>query len=612
MKRRHRMPFGAEVHADGRVRFSLWAPAASRVEVSLQRREGPLSLPLLPQGGGWHQLETGQAAAADRYRYEIDGRAVPDPASRFNPDDVHGASEVVDAAAYDWADASWHGRPWHEAVVYELHVGTFTPEGTFGGVAARLGDLQRLGVTAIELMPVADFDGRWNWGYDGVLLYAPASRYGRPEALKALVDAAHARGIMVLLDVVYNHFGPVGNYLAVSAPQFFSARQPTPWGPAIDFDGPASRTVRDFFVHNALYWLEEFHFDGLRLDAIHAIRDASVPDLVSELTATVRDGPGRGRYVHLVLENMRNEAHRLVAPGAGHAGLAVAQWNDDFHHALHAHLTGERAGYYADYADDPLAHLGRCLAEGFAYQGARSAYRGGTMRGEPSATLPPTVFVNYLQTHDQVGNRPFGERLSALVPEAALRAAVALCLLAPAPPMLFMGEEYAAAQPFRFFCDFADAQVARNVRAGRNRYHARFRGFEDAALDACYPDPTAQASLLASRLDWDAMALPQHARMYSHYAALLDLRRRWVVPLLPKIGGGAGSWRRIGAHALALSWATSDGRCLRQLANLGPAPCPADALPAAAIVYAPEGFAPADPDGGATLAPWSVVVAIDR
>jgi malto-oligosyltrehalose trehalohydrolase len=218
-----------------------------------------------------------------------------------------------------------------------------------------------------------------------------------------------------------------------------------------------------------------------------------------------------------------------VAPGAGHAGLAVAQWNDDFHHALHAHLTGERDGYYADYADDPLAHLGRCLAEGFAYQGARSAYRGGAARGEPSATLPPTVFVNYLQTHDQVGNRPFGERLSALVPEAALRAAAAVCLLAPAPPMLFMGEEYAAAQPFLFFCDFADPEIARNVRAGRNRYHARFRGFDDAALDARHPDPTAEASFRASRLDWEACARPRHARMLAHYAALLDLRRRWIV-----------------------------------------------------------------------------------
>lgn len=611
MKRQHRMPFGAEVKAGGGVRFRLWAPAATRVELSLQRREGTLRLPLQRQGGGWHQLDTEHAAAADRYRFEIGGRAVPDPASRFNPVDVHGASEVVDAAAYEWADASWRGRPWHEAVVYELHVGTFSPEGTFAGVAARLDELQRLGVTAIELMPIADFDGRWNWGYDGVLLYAPASRYGRPETLKALVDAAHARGIMVLLDVVYNHFGPVGNYLAVSAPQFFDTRQATPWGAAIDFDGPSSRTVRDFFIHNALYWLEEFHFDGLRLDAIHAIRDASAPDFVSELTAAVRAGPGRERHAHLVLENVRNEAHRLVASGAGHAGVTVAQWNDDFHHALHAHLTSERAGYYADFADDPLAHIGRCLAEGFAYQGAPSSYRGGTPRGEPSAMLPPTVFVNQLQTHDQVGNRPFGERLSVLVPEAALRVAVAVCLLAPAPPMLFMGEEYGAVQPFLFFCDFADADIARSVRAGRNRYHKRFRGFEDAALDARLPDPTAESSFLASRLDRAAMARPQHARIYAHYAALLELRRRWIVPLIPTIGGGAGSWRRLCAHALAVTWATTDGRCLRQLANLGPAPCPIGALPAATIVYAPEGFAAAD-DGDATLPPWSVVVAIDR
>lgn len=603
------MPFGAEVRTDGSVGFRLWAPAAAAVVLRLEGDAAPRRLPMLPGDGGWHRLDTAAATAGTRYRFEVAGRVVPDPASRFNPDDVHGPSEVVDPAAYDWADGAWRGRLWHEAVVYELHVGTFSPEGSYAGVAARLDHLQRLGVTAIELMPVADFAGRWNWGYDGVLPYAPDASYGRPEALKALVDAAHARGIMVLLDVVYNHFGPVGNYLALTAPQFFNPRRPTPWGEAIDFDGPRSRTVRDFFIHNALYWLEEFHFDGLRLDAIHAIRDDSVPDLVSELVAAVRAGPGRDRHVHVVLENVRNEAHRLRPVAGADGRVVVAQWNDDFHHALHAQLTGERDGYYADYAADPLAHLGRCLAEGFSYQGEPSCYRGGAPRGEPSAALPPTAFVNQVQTHDQVGNRPFGERLSALVPEDALRAAVAVCLLSPAPPMLFMGEEFAADSPFLFFCDFAEPELRRSVLAGRNRYHAKFRGHADPALEARIPDPTTAASFAASRLDWSKCARAPHARWFAYYAGLIAVRRRSIVPLLPAIGAHAGAWRRIGPHALDVGWDLADGRRLRLVANLGPAASPAgEDLVDDVVQYA---TAPVEFSGRrAELPPWSVVVAL--
>jgi malto-oligosyltrehalose trehalohydrolase len=582
------MPFGAELRADGSVGFRLWAPAAAAVALLLERGQGPLRLPMNAGDGGWHRLDTAAAAAGSRYRFEVNGRTVPDPASRFNPDDVDGSSEVIDPAAYDWADVGWSGRPWHEAVVYELHVGTFSPEGSYAGIAARLDHLQRLGVTAIELMPVADFAGRWNWGYDGVLPYAPDSRYGRPEALKSLVDAAHARGMMVLLDVVYNHFGPVGNYLAVAAPQFFTARRPTPWGEAIDFDGPASRTVRDFFIHNALYWLEEFHLDGLRLDAIHAIRDDSVPDLVTELVAAIRAGPGRERHVHVVLENVRNEARRLAPAADAGDRVVVSQWNDDFHHALHAALTGERDGYYGDYADDSLAYLGRCLAEGFAYQGEPSRYRGGVPRGEVSAALPPTVFVNQVQTHDQVGNRPFGERLSALVPAAALRAAVAICLLAPATPMLFMGEEFAASSPFLFFCDFDDPELRRNVRAGRNRYHAKFRGFADPALEARIPDPTTEAGFLASRLDWSERERAPHAQWLAYYAELIAVRSRCIVPLLPSIRGHAGSWRRLGPQTLEVAWVLRDRRRLRLVANLGAATVAVDDLPARAIMHATE------------------------
>ncbi len=318
MKRAHAMPFGAAPGPEG-VRFRLWAPGAGRVELELDDTTYPPSLPMLAAGGGWFELVTHQAGPGTRYRYRIDGElAVPDPASRFNPGDVHGASAVVEPRAFDWSDGDWTGRPWHEAVIYELHVGTFSPAGTFRGVRERLDYLVALGVTAIELMPLADFPGARNWGYDGVLAFAPDASYGTPDELKALVAAAHAHGLMILIDVVYNHFGPEGNYLPRVAPPFFTDRHPTPWGAGLNFDGPDSRVVRDFFLHNALYWLEEFHADGLRLDAVHAIVDDSRPDFLTELARAVHEGPGRDRHVHLVLENDRNEARRLARDAKRH------------------------------------------------------------------------------------------------------------------------------------------------------------------------------------------------------------------------------------------------------------------------------------------------------
>ncbi len=315
------------------------------------------------------------------YRFRIDGGLrVSDPASRYNPADVHGPSQVIDPCEFDWEDEGWRGRPWSEAVIYELHVGTFTLAGTFAGVKDRLDYLVDLGVTAIELMPVADFPGARNWGYDGVLPFAPESSYGHPEELKDLVQTAHQKGLMVFLDVVYNHFGPEGNYLHIYTPQFFSKRHSTPWGAAINFDGPGSRVVRDFFIHNALYWLTEYHFDGLRLDAVHAILDGSDPDILLELAEAVHRGPGKERHLHLVLENDQNAAHYF---DRGYR----AQWNDDIHHALHVLLTGETDGYYQDYADRPVGYIGRCLTEGFAYQGEPSSYRGGVPRGELSRDL---------------------------------------------------------------------------------------------------------------------------------------------------------------------------------------------------------------------------------
>ena len=366
---------------------------------------------MAPRGEGWFELVTGEARPGSRYLFELpDGLRVPDPASHRQAEDVHGASIVVDPAAYAWRHADWKGRPWHEAVIYELHVGSFSPEGDFAGVARRLPGLAELGITAVELMPIADFPGGWNWGYDGVLPYAPDSRYGTPEDLKALIDTAHGLGLMIFLDVVYNHFGPEGNYLHRYAPQTFTDRHHTPWGSAIDFSRPP---VREYFADNAAYWIEEFRFDGLRLDAVHAIIDDRSPHMLEMIAARARAAAGPDREVHLILENEHNTASLLDGGLGTRPDRFEAQWNDDFHHAAHVLLTGESAAYYADYAERPVALLGRSLAEGFVYQGEVSAYRG-RPRGEPSAHLPPTAFVNFLQNHDQIGNRGFGDRLTQL------------------------------------------------------------------------------------------------------------------------------------------------------------------------------------------------------
>jgi malto-oligosyltrehalose trehalohydrolase len=422
--RAHHMPFGAELWEDGAVRFRLWAP--SHWEIQLELDDKPELLTMRPIGDGWHELTTDRARPGTRYQFVLPGdRRVPDPASRYQAKDVHGPSEVVDPTGYLWTDADWRGRPWEEAVVYELHIGAFTPAGTFQAATEKLEHLVALGATTIEIMPVGDFPGARNWGYDGVLPYAPDAVYGRPEDLKALVNAAHRRGLMVLLDVVYNHFGPEGAYIHTIAPEMFTDRHTTPWGMGINMDGPGARPVREFFIHNALYWIEEFHFDGLRLDAVHAIRDDSSPHILTELAERVRTA-APDRHIHLLLENEENAAHRLERREGGPEGLNegdigprwyTAQWNDDVHHVLHVAATGEAQGYYGDYAGD-TEKLGRALAEGFAFQGEMMAYRGHN-RGEPSAALPPASFVAFIQNHDHIGNRPFSDRLTSLVaPEA--------------------------------------------------------------------------------------------------------------------------------------------------------------------------------------------------
>jgi len=573
MIRRHSMPFGAELLPDGSTRFRLWAPGAPSVEIVLNpTADAPTSLPMPAAADGWYELVRPQTPAGTLYSYRIDGDLqVPDPASRFNPKDVHGPSEVVDPASYDWQDATWQGRPWSDAVIYELHVGTFTRPGTFAAIEKRLDTLARDGITALELMPVADFPGKRGWGYDGVLLYAPESAYGRPEKLKHLVEAAHERGLMVLLDVVYNHFGPEGNYLYAYAKQFFTDRHRTPWGDAINFDGEHASVVREFFIHNALYWIEEFHLDGLRIDAVHAIRDDSDTHFIAELCERVREGPGREREVHLVLENHYNESHLLKRNDTGRPLLATAQWNDDIHHTLHTLLTSESDGYYVDYADAPVAHLGRCLAEGFAYQGEPYRFDGGRQRGEPSRDLPPGAFVNFVQNHDQVGNRAFGERMPQLTGPARLRAALSMLLLAPSPPLLFMGDEFAAVQPFLFFCDFGP-ELAASVTDGRRREFERFSRFADPAARERIPDPNDPATFVASKLRWSDRERRPHREWLALTRQLLDLRRREIVPLIPRLATGQAKLQVLDNRGLVVEWPAAEAGSLVLEANLGNAP----------------------------------------
>jgi maltooligosyltrehalose trehalohydrolase len=562
MRRRHELPFGAELTPDG-VRFRLWAPRASTVALQLEGADSG-AIPMVREPDGWFSLSTALARHGDRYRYLVNGQGYPDPASRYQPEGVHGPSEVIDPAAYDWGDASWRGRRWEEIVLYEVHLGTFSHSCDFSGAMAHLDHIAELGATAVELMPVATFPGDRDWGYDGVFLYAPAMRYGRPEALKRLVEACHARNLAIFLDVVYNHFGPEGNYLPAIAPDFFSPTRHTPWGAAIDFSGPRSRVVRDFFIENALYWLEEFHFDGLRLDAVHAICDDSEPDILNEIAAAVRRRV-TDREVHLVLENDRNQS-RYLRRSSGRITGYTAQWNDDLHHVLQLLVTGDTAGYYGDYAAAPAKHLGRALAEGLAYQGEPSLFRGGKPRGEPTGDLPATAFVSFLQNHDQVGNQPLGTRIAARADEAALRAAIAIVLLAPQIPLLFMGEEWASSRPFAFFCDF-EPGLREAVREGRRREFAHFPEFQDESSRERIPDPTALSTFLMSRLDWAELKTEQHNHWFVCYRRLLEIRRNEIVPRLAGMPSFASAYQVIGPKAVFVEWRLGDGSRLLLLAN---------------------------------------------
>jgi malto-oligosyltrehalose trehalohydrolase len=558
---RHAMPFGAEIGPAG-VRFRLYAPSAARVEVVYDSGAGKCVAALEKSGDGFHESVCADAAAGTRYAFRSGELTFPDPASRFQPDGVHGRSEVIDPLAFDWPDGSdkKNELPWNRHVFYEIHVGAFTPAGTYAAAEEQFDHLAALGVTALELMPIAEVPGSRNWGYDGVLPFAPTRNYGTPNDLKAFVAHAHARGFAVFLDVVYNHFGPEGNYLHAYAPEFYTERYKTPWGAAIDVEGPKRDAVRAYFIENALYWIEEYRFDGLRFDAVHAIYDGAGRRFLRELAATV--AARAGRSANLVLENDLNEAPLLEA------GFR-AQWADDAHHAAHVALTGQTEGYYLDYAADPIAMVGRTLTEGFAYQGDPSPFRDGEKRGFPSRHLPLGSFVTFLQNHDQIGNRPFGDRIGSLASDEALRAMLAVYLLAPPPPLLFMGEEWHAGTPFQFFCDF-EPELAAKVTEGRRGEFAGFAEFSDPHARERIPDPVALETFTNSKLNWTEISEPAHRAWLEYYSMLLALRAAEIAPRSANVRGSDASCERFGPYGLRLRYRMDDGRTLRLEANLGP------------------------------------------
>lgn len=554
-------PFGPFIDED-EIRFSLWAPGAENVELSLESR----CIPMQPLDHGWWQLSMPRSRDPESqpgspYQFRINNDLhVPDPASRKQLQDVHGPSCIPLPEEYPWQCSSWKGLAWEQTVIYELHVGSFSPEGNFAGVQKRLPYLRDLGVTAIELMPVADFPGKRNWGYDGVLHYAPDTSYGSPEELKELIDAAHSMGIMVFLDVVYNHFGPDGNYLHVYAEDFFTDRVDTPWGPAIDF---SQRPVREFFIQNAEYWLSDFRFDGLRFDAVQEIHDEqSEEHFLLELSRRIRESLPEDRIIHLMLENDDNQARYLD-------DSYRAQWNDDYHHVMHSILSGESGGYYSDFYKSPFEKLQRTLTEGFIYQNNPSEYRDGKLRGEDSSQLPPSAFINFLQNHDQTGNRAFGERIHMLSDSRRLQTARAAMLLLPQIPMLFMGDEWQADSPFLFFCDFHN-ELADAVRKGRREEFSKFPAFADPEVREQIPDPNAEDTFLQSCLDWNETQKQPHSECIEETRQLLELRRKYISPLLPGIYASRSCVSQtVENEALVICWHIESTPALIVEINLG-------------------------------------------
>jgi maltooligosyltrehalose trehalohydrolase len=550
----------------------VWAPAVGVVELELDSRR----VPMRQAADGWWAIEIGTPQGPGDYRFRIDGSGpLPDPRSGWQPSGVHGPSRLVDHGSFTWTDVTWHSPPLSSGVVYELHVGTFTKEGTFEAVIARLPHLVTLGVSHVELMPVAEFPGRRGWGYDGVDLYAPHHAYGGPVGLKRLVDACHAHGLAVVLDVVYNHLGPSGNYLNRFGP-YFTERYVTPWGPAVNLDGADSDDVRRFFLDNALMWFRDYHMDGLRIDAVHAIFDASALHFLEQLAGDVRRLESRlGRHLAVIAESDLNDPRIVRSPAGGGYGLD-AQWNEDFHHALHVVLTGERTGYYRDFAG--IADLAKALRSPFVYDGRYSAYRR-RRHGRPASDLTGHRFIGFLQNHDQIGNRAQGERSCHLMGLGRAKIGAALVLTAPFVPMLFQGEEWGATTPFQYFTDHEEPELGRAVSEGRRREFTAF-GWDPARI----PDPQAAETFERCRLDWTEVDRDPHRELLGWHRALIALRRN-----TPALTDGALADVRVTFDERA-QWLSVQRGSVIVAVNLGPGAVrvPLDAAPERRLLLASD------------------------
>ena len=538
--------------ADGSFRFQLWAPAEDAVDLLLNGTKCPMT----KTGDGWHYVETA-AAVGSIYGFVLtDGNLVGDPASRQQVLNLDGPSVLTSSDQYLWQNSGWIGRPWEEAVFYEIHIGAFTDEGTFRAAIGKLPYLASLGITAVEIMPLAHFPGTRGWGYDGVLQFAPHNAYGSPDDVRAFVDTAHGLGMMVFLDVVYNHFGPEGNYLGQYAPGFFRKDADTPWGAAIDYE---KDEVRSYFIENVLYWLKDFRLDGLRFDAIDQIKDDSDIHILEQIVRSVRQETG-GRHIHLITENPANGTDLMAAQSDGR--FYKADWNDDFHHAMHVAITGEDTGYFEPFKDDTWNKLRHVLASGYLKPGQSIV----SENPPPTESLPPTAFIHFLQNHDQVGNRALGDRLHLSTDRHLYRALTEMLLLSPQIPLMFMGDEHLSLSPFHFFADYT-GDIAKAVRDNRPKQAANFGGLPKGTRDEDIPDPNAHATFTSSKIDW-TMADTEGALAWSGFIRrLIALRQEKIVPLLADAAGYAGAVIDAPDRCLFIDW-TFGARTLQLRANL--------------------------------------------
>ncbi|WP_368267238.1 malto-oligosyltrehalose trehalohydrolase [Enterobacter cloacae] len=577
--------WGAEFISGDVVRFRVWAEGQQQLTLRLAERD----LPMTAVGNGWFQIDVPGVTHGTEYQFVLqDGMAVPDPASRAQKGDVNGPSVVIDPGRYQPINPDWAGRPWEETVIYELHIGTFTPQGTFRAAIDKLPYLAELGITQLEVMPVSQFGGSRGWGYDGVLLYAPHSVYGTPEDFHAFIDAAHGLGLSVVLDIVLNHFGPEGNYLPLLSPAFFDAQRMTPWGNGIAYE---REPVRHYILDAPLFWLTEYRLDGLRFDAIDQIKDTASKHILQQIAETIREALP-DRHIHLTTEDSRNVIFLHPRDEKGATPLFTAEWNDDFHNAAHVFATGETHAYYQDFAFEPEKKFSRALAEGFVYQGEVSLQTGHS-RGVECHTQPPTFFVDFIQNHDQTGNRAQGERLITLAGADKTRVLLAALLLSPHIPLLFMGEEYGETNPFLFFTDF-HGDLAKAVREGRAKEFTGHSGH-----DGDVPDPNDEQTFARSKLDWHNVTTAQGKSWLRFTRSLLVLRHRYLVPLLRPGGTVEGKIVKTAPGMVAVSWSFPTGTLSLAL-NIGNKPVDVPALAGETLFSWPE--------AAEVLAPNSIVV----